>query len=52
MVKRISDVIILAINVHANFYLQYVHHTYIKVYSFEEKPLLLLRYDNDKLVLM
>lgn len=37
---------------HADFYLQYTDHTYIRVYGSEDQPLLLPRYASDKLVLM
>ena len=50
--KRISNAIVQAICVHANFYLQYVDFTYIKVYGSEEQPLLLPKYASDRLVLM
>lgn len=52
VVKRISDAATQVIIAHENFYLQYVDHTYIKVYGSEEKPLLLPRYASDRLVLM
>lgn len=52
VVKRISNAIIQAISAHANFYLQYVDYTYIKVYGFKELPLLLPRYASERLILM
>lgn len=52
VMKRISYVAIQAIRVHADFYLQYVDYTYIKVYGCEEQPLLLPKYASDRLVLM
>jgi len=36
VVRRIFDAAIQAINVHANFYLQYTNYTYIRVYGSEE----------------
>lgn len=41
-----------AISGHANFYLQYTEHTYIRVYGSKEQYFLLHRYASDRLVLM
>lgn len=52
VVKKISDASIQAISAHADFYLQYVDHTYIRVNGSEEQPLLLPRFASDRLILM
>lgn len=52
IVKNISDAAAQAINAHADFYLQYVDHTYIRVHSSKEQPLLLPMYASDRLVLV
>lgn len=52
LVKRISNSVVQVICRHANFFLQYIEYTYIRVYASEENPLLLPKYASDRLVLM
>lgn len=52
VVKRIFDAVVQAISVHADFYLHYDDHTYIRVYGFEEQPLLIPKYASNRLILM
>lgn len=52
LVKRISDSIVEAITGHADFFLEDPTHTYIRVYGSKDRPYLLPRYANNRLILM